>query len=72
MALLNFTLFMMKMGAADSSKSLIIIYQIIRRRIPEITAKKFQNFRARHGNGSGMSNYLLCDYEQCSKENTVS
>jgi len=47
MALLNFTSFTMKMGAADSSKTPIIIYQIIRRRILEystislvITAKK--------------------------------
>ena len=52
MALLNFTSFTMKMGAADSSNSLIIIYQIIPRHIPEyftislvITAKKNQNFQ---------------------------
>jgi len=75
MVLLNFTSFTMKMGAADSSKTLIIIYQIIRRRILEysttslvITAKKFKTFRIQHANCSG----VLCYCEQCSNENTDS
>jgi len=45
MALLNFTSFTMKMGAADSSKTLIIIYQIIRRRYSRIFHHLVSNYR---------------------------
>jgi hypothetical protein len=76
MALLNFTSFTMKLGAVDSSKTLIIIYQITRRRIPEystisvvITAKKFRNSQ---DSSCQLFSYLSCYYEQRSNENTDS